>query len=55
MKRSELAFSIPAHLVIVDALTPFDLSTTASGYSFGVIDTAVMWINEYAESRSLSS
>ena len=55
MKRSELAFLIPAHLVIVDALTPFDLSTTVSGYSFGVIDTAVMWINEYAESRSLSS
>ena len=51
----EYAFTIPAHLVVVDALTPFDLSVTASGYSFGVIDTAVMWINEYANIRSQKS
>lgn len=51
----EYAFTIPAHLVVVDALIPFDLSVTASGYSFGVIDTAVMWINEYANSRSQKS
>lgn len=45
----DLALVIPAHLILVDAFCPFDLSITASGYSYSVIETAVLWINEYAK------
>lgn len=48
---SDLCLSVPAHLILVDAFCPFDLSISSSGYSYSVIETAVMWINDYAKSH----
>ena len=39
--------SLPVHLVLLDAFSPCDLSTSSLGYVYGVIDTAVMWILDY--------
>lgn len=43
----EHVMSLPVHLVLVDAFSPCDLSTSSLGYVYGVIDTAVMWILDY--------
>ena len=51
----EYGEQIPAQLIIVDAFAPFDISTTAAGYAFGIVETAVMWICEYADSHKNSS
>lgn len=47
----DLIHVIPAHLILVDAFCPFDISVTAPGYSYSVIETAVMWINDYAKTK----
>ena len=44
---------IPAHLLVVDTFTPYDISTTSAGYAYGIVETAMMWICEYAESHQL--
>lgn len=51
--RRENSAQIPAHLIVVDTFTPYDISTTSAGYAYGVVETAVMWICEYAESHQL--
>ena len=51
----EYGEQIPAQLIIVDAFAPFDISTTAAGYAYGIVETAVMWICEYADSHKNSS
>lgn len=51
--RRENIAQIPAHLIVVDTFMPYDISTTSAGYTYGVVETAVMWICEYAESHHL--
>ena len=51
--RRENIAQIPAHLIVVDTFMPYDISTTSAGYAYGVVETAVMWICEYAESHRL--
>lgn len=51
----EYAFTIPGSLGRRRRLDSVRPLRDRVGYSFGVIDTAVMWINEYANSRSQKS
>ena len=51
----DLVLTIPAHLVLVDAFCPFDLSITSLGYSFGIIETATLWICNYAKQLNSQS
>lgn len=41
----------PAHLMVVDTFTPYEIATTSAGYAYGIVETAMLWICEYAESH----
>ena len=42
--NSNLASSIPAHFIIVDAFAPCELACSVLGYTYGIMETAVSWI-----------
>ena len=51
--RRENIAQLPAHLIVVDTFMPYDISTTSAGYTYGVVETAGVWLCEDAESHHL--
>lgn len=46
-----LASSLPAHFIIIDAFSPCELACSVLGYTYGIMETAVTWILKNGKKR----
>lgn len=49
LSSRNLASSLPAHFLMIDAFSPCELSCSVLGYSYGIMETAMNWILKNAQ------